>query len=960
VTTTIAPTPGASNTTLSATLTAGGSPLAGKPMTLALGSNSCTGTTDATGTATCAVTTPAGDSATYTATFAGDSGYAASSSARSVTLVAPTSLTYNGATAAVYNTAAALSANLTRTSDASPLTGRTVTFTLGSQTCQGTTDATGNATCSIANVTADAGTFNVSASYAGDALTKPASASAPFTVSKASTTAVAATPTAGATTTTLNATLTAGGSPLSGKAMTLALGANSCTGTTDATGTATCAVSTPASDTATYTATFAGDNDYAGSSDSKTVTLFAGTTLTYTGATTSAYNGAASLSATLKKTSDGTALAGRTVTFTLGSQTCQGTTAANGAATCSITIAQAAGPYTVNVAYAGDATTKPSSTTSPFTVTLAPTTTVAATPVVGATTTPLSATLTAGSSPLANKTMTLALGANSCTATTNASGVATCSVNTPTGATAQYVATFASDGNYAGSSDTKTVTLIAPTTLTYTGVTTAVYNGAAALSATLTKTADGSPLSGRTIAFALGTQTCQGTTDSTGAATCTIANVTADSGSYSVSATYAGDALTKTATATKPFTVTKAPTTTVAATPVVGNTTTPLSATLTSGSSPLVNKTMTLALGANTCTATTNASGVATCSVTTPNGTSAQYTATFAGDLDYATSSDSQTVNLLAPTNLNYLGSYTGEYHDIGIFSALLTGPNYQLLSGQPVTFTVGTQTCNTVTIFGVALCFLVLNQPAGAYQVTTTYAGNSTYASTSISAPFTIRDEESIVAATVAPFVQSGSTTTLGGTLLENDGVPIQGRTLTLSLGSQSCTATTNATGVGTCSVPVTGALGPATATASFAGDNYYAASSDTASTLIYGLPPGGIFVIGDRSDQGTVTFWGSQWNYYNSMSGIEPSGFRGFTSSPASPQCGGTWSTGTSTSNPTPPAAGSLPAYMAVVDSSTTGRSGFFGINGNIASIVIVKTNGYDANPGHTATATVVGTLC
>jgi hypothetical protein len=117
---------------------------------------------------------------------------------------------------------------------------------------------------------------------------------------------------------------------------------------------------------------------------------------------------------------------------------------------------------------------------------------------------------------------------------------------------------------------------------------------------------------------------------------------------------------------------------------------------------------------------------------------------------------------------------------------------------------------------------------------------------------------------------------------------------------------------------------------------------------------------VIGDRSDTGNVTYWGSQWNYYNGMSGYEPSSFRGFASSPASPQCGGTWSTGTSTANPTPPPAGSLPAYMAVVDSSSTGRSGFYGINGNIVSIVIVKTNSYDANPSHSATGTVVGTLC
>jgi large repetitive protein len=1144
VTVALAPTVGSPSTTLNATLTTGGSPLSGKAMTLTLGSSSCTGTTDATGTATCAVTTPSGDTATYTAAFNGDSGYAGSTDSRSVTLVAPTTLTYNGTVAAVYNTAATLAAKLTRTSDGAPLASRTVTFALGSQTCQGTTDATGAASCSIANVTADAGTYNVSASYAGDALTKPATDTKPFTVSKAATVTAAATPTPGVATTTLNATLTAGGSPLSGKAMTLTLGSSSCTGTTDATGTATCAVTTPSSDTATYTATFAADNDYLGSSDSKTVTLFAATTLTYNGSVTAAYNTATSLSATLKKTSDNTALAGRTVTFTLGTQTCQGTTSATGTASCSITIAQAAGTYTVGAAYAGDATTKSSTATSPFTISLAPTATVAATPVVGATTTPLSATLTSGSSPLAGKPMTLALGANSCTATTNASGVATCSVNTPSGTTAQFVASFATDGSYAGSSDTKTVTLIAPTTLTYNGATTAVYNSAAVLSATLTKTADASALSGRTVVFTLGAQTCQGTTSATGAATCTIANVTADAGSYSAVASYAGDALTASATATKPFTVTKAPTTTAAATPTVGTTTTPLSATLTSGGSPLAGKTLTLTLGANSCTDATDATGVATCSVNTPSGSTAQLTATFSGDADYAASSDTQTVTLLAPSTLNYLGSYTGEYHDLAIFSALLTGTNHQLLSGQQVTFTMGSQTCNTVTIFGVALCFLVIDQPAGTYQVTTSYGGNSTYAPTTISAPFTVSleqtattagavsttgttstltasltseysplagktitltlgpnsctdttdangnasctvatpnansatftatfasdgyyagssDSETVtlpalttltytgttngvhggsatvaarlnrtgdgvltgrtisftlgtqqcsattnlsgiatctiqnlsapvgaatvnavfagdstaraatvsspftvtvapttLVADVAPAVLSGATVPLTGTLTSN-GSPVPGRTLTLALGTSTCTATTSSTGVGACSVHVTSAVGPTTASASFAADGTYAAASDTDPTVVYGLAPGGTFVIGDWSDTGTVTYWGSQWNYYNSLSGIEPSSFRGFASSPSAAQCGGTWSTGTSTTNPTPPASGSLPAYMAVAVTSNTGRA-YYGVYGNIVSVVVVKTSTYDGNPSHTATGTVVATIC
>ena len=63
---------------------------------------------------------------------------------------------------------------------------------------------------------------------------------------------------------------------------------------------------------------------------------------------------------------------------------------------------------------------------------------------------------------------------------------------------------------------------------------------------------------------------------------------------------------------------------------------------------------------------------------------------------------------------------------------------------------------------------------------------------------------------------------------------------------------------------------------------------------------------------------------------------------------------------SNSTPPPAGPLPAYMAVVVSSSIGKSGS-AISGNTVHIVVVKTNsGYDANPGHAGTGTVVAQIC
>ncbi|MEU8969597.1 choice-of-anchor P family protein [Streptomyces monashensis] len=81
------------------------------------------------------------------------------------------------------------------------------------------------------------------------------------------------------------------------------------------------------------------------------------------------------------------------------------------------------------------------------------------------------------------------------------------------------------------------------TKLAYTGPKTVSDGSPATLSATLSTDA-GAPVAGKKVSFALGTQTCDGTTDAQGAATCTVASVdaplTADA-TVPVKASFAGD-----------------------------------------------------------------------------------------------------------------------------------------------------------------------------------------------------------------------------------------------------------------------------------------------------------------------------------------------------------------------------------------------------------------------------------
>jgi Domain of unknown function DUF11 len=123
---------------------------------------------------------------------------------------------------------------------------------------------------------------------------------------------------------------------------------------------------------------------------------------------------------------------------------------------------------------------------------------------------------------------------------------------------------------------------------------------------------------------------------------------------------------------------------------------------------------------------------------------------------------------------------------------------------------------------------------------------------------------------------------------------------------------------------------------------------------------PGGGSFVIGDQNavKGNSVTFWGAKWAKLNSLSrGNAPSSFKGFAENPTTPSCGAGWSA--DTGNSTPPPDGPLPAFMAVIVTSSADQSGST-ISGNTVHIVIVQTNpGYAPNPGHAGTGTVVAAV-
>ena len=284
-----------------------GAPIVNEPVTFTLnGSETCTANTDSTGTATCDITAAEPSSSyTLTASFPGDTTTSTpigSNNSTSTFTVNPdtSDLTYTGSTTAVNGQPTTLSGTLTTDTPTpgTPLPTKVVTFTIGSgttaQSCSGTTDANGNVSCTIATVDQPQTAETVTSSFTGDAYDTPVTATTPITVTEPTTLTVNPATSPYSDTTTVSGVLTDTNTnaPIAGEPVTFQLnGTETCTGTTDATGTASCSV-TPGEPAATYTVTgtFTGDSTLplqltpTTGSASFIVTLNE-TTLTYTGGT---------------------------------------------------------------------------------------------------------------------------------------------------------------------------------------------------------------------------------------------------------------------------------------------------------------------------------------------------------------------------------------------------------------------------------------------------------------------------------------------------------------------------------------------------------------------------------------------------------------------------------------------------------------------------------------------------
>src|SRR5262249_33717951 len=156
------------------------------------------------------------------------------------------------------------------------------------------------------------------------------------------------------------------------------------------------------------------------------------------------------------------------------------------------------------------------------------------------------------------------------------------------------------------------------------------------------------------------------------------------------------------------------------------------------------------------------------------------------------------------------------------------------------VSFTIGSQSCSATTnASGVAICSVVLSQAAGNYTVTANFSGIlGADAGTSNSVPFVITKEETTLSYTGDTVIANGGAAHLSGVLLEDNAIPIAGRTVTFTLGAggvQTCNGVTDAGGKAACTIsPVSQSLGPVAVSGSFSGDAFYRPASASANAIV------------------------------------------------------------------------------------------------------------------------------
>ena len=734
------------------------------------GSGTPTGTvtiTDGTGgscsaavtAGSCALTSASSGAKSLTATYAGDSNFAGSTSATAPHQVnkADTTTTINSDSPdpSVIGQAYTVSVTVTAAPPGSGTPTGSVNVTDGSASCSIATLSGGTGSCLLTSTTAGAKTLT--ATYGGDSNFNNSSGTAAHQVDKGSTTTTitsdAPDPSAIGQAYTVSVSVApvppAVGTPSGSVTITDGTG-GTCTIGSLSTGTGSCAVTSTTAGAKTLTATYAGDASFNGSTGTEPHTVSKGnttTTITSDAPDPSAVGQAYTVNVSVAPVSPAVGTPAGSVNVTDGTGgSCAIASLSGGTGSCSLT-SSTPGAKTLTATYAGDTNFNGSSGTAAHQVDKGNTTTTitgdAPDPsVVGqAYSVSVSVAPVSPAIGIPSGSVTITDGAGgSCTIASLSGGTGSCSVTSTTAGAKTLTATYGGDANFNGSGGTEAHTVNkANTTTTISGdapdpsVVGEPYTVNVSVAAAPPGT--GTPSGSVSVTDGAGA-TCTIASLSVGTGSCSLTSTTA--GAKTLTATFSGDANFNGSTGTDSHQVDKANTTTtiISDTPdpsAVGQGyTVSVSVVAAPPGSGTASGSVTVTDGSGgSCTVVSLGGGTGSCVLTSTSAGAKTLTATYTGDSNFngSTSAGESHQVQKADTTTTITSDLsaatkTGEAYTVS-FTVTVNSPGAGTPTGN-VTVSDGTDSCIGTVVAGS--CALTSTTPGFPKTITATYAGDSNF----------------------------------------------------------------------------------------------------------------------------------------------------------------------------------------------------------------------------------------
>jgi M6 family metalloprotease-like protein len=201
------------------------------------------------------------------------------------------------------------------------------------------------------------------------------------------------------------------------------------------------------------------------------------------------------------------------------------------------------------------------------------------------------------------------------------------------------------------------------------------------------------------------------------------------------------------------------------------------------------------------------------------------------------TSSCSVSVNVvLDQTQISYTGATSKPTAEPAGFAALVSDPDdagSPPVPSVPVTFNLGggalIVTAST-TLSGIATASPILTLLPGTYTLVVSTPRVGKHAPATISLPYTVERRPTTLLYTGVTAAEYSDPAVASAILTDSlSGMPLTGKPVGFTLGSQSAPATTGGSGTASATIVITQAAGTVTVGAAFAGDTIYLPSSDS-----------------------------------------------------------------------------------------------------------------------------------